>query len=457
MTAIDYAKARDLARFLMEPGKQNVSLRQAIVVGIEMGSIQILLSDQTFPIGGINFLASYNPKVGDVVWLIKNGPDLLVLGDIVIPGGVEQDSRHYIGQTDYGEPAFQNNWQNYGNDGTYTYDDFTYYKDPDGFVHLEGVIKNTSGSSYDTIITTLPVGYRPDYIVRVPIVGNGGTLISKLWVLEIQTDGDIRLVTANNPGSGSTLIKNYVSMEGVRFMAAQDTDYERIHEWTPFGRLGNWIWDFSAQNLIPPGQWHRWDGLMVCRGRMNNQISTTETQVARISERSARMRWNKLFPTVMIDGGTNFQPVRIDVQPFGREIARVSTGYNNELLMDGFQWFADIPESYWTPLPLSNSWSNYTSVPYWGPPAYFKDGYGVVHLRGLVQGGSTTLDSVVGTLPVDCFPIQRKMFPSWHGAIAPGRLDVHTDGTIRIGMGSMNNNHLTLDTISFRANEDYTF
>jgi hypothetical protein len=457
MSANDYARARDIARYLMQPDKANLTLRQAVVVGIEMGSISIIMNDETFPIGGINFLNSYHPIVGDVVWLMKNGADMLVIGPVVIPGGVTQEDRHHVGQTDYGEPAFMNSWQNYGNDGTYTYDDVTFYKDPDGFVHLEGVIKNTSGSAYNTLMFTLPVGYRPDYIVRIPIIANGGTLISKLWVMEIQPDGDVVAATANNPGSGTTLVKNYLSFEGVKFMAAEDVAYERIQEWTPFGRLGDWVWDFSSQNLIPPGQWHRWDGLVRVRGRFSNAVDPTQNQVARISERSARMRWNKLFPSVMVDSAGEFEPVRIDVQPFGRELARVTSAFDNELLVDGLQWFADIPESYWTELPLSNSWVNYTSFPYWGPPAYFKDGYGVVHVRGLVTAGSTALDSVVGTLPVDCRPIQRKMFPSWHGGVAPGRLDVHTDGTIRIGMGSMNNNHLTLDPISFRANEDYTF
>lgn len=452
-----YAEVRDIAKFLI-PKSGAIKLVQAVVAGIEMGSIQLLFGEDLFPIGGFNFIQSYNPQVGDVVWVLKQGADNLVLGDIILPGGTVLEDIHYVGMTDYGEPAWQNNWQNYGNDGSHTYDSVGFYKDPDGFVHLSGVMKNTSGSSYNTIAFTLPVGYRPDYKHRTPVSANNGLFITKLWAIEVQEDGDVLVNAAANHGSGGTDVKGYISLDGIRFMAAEDTDYERIHEWVPMGRVGHWVWDFSSQDKIFPAQWHRWDGLVRCRGRLNNSVDPTEDQVALISERSARNRWNKLFPTLMVrSSDSTFQPVRIDVQPPGRQLARVTSAFDNELLLDGLQWWADVPESYWTELDLLNGWSNYTSLPYWGPPRFFKDGYGVVHVRGLITGGTTTVDTILCTLPVDCRPIVRKMFPSWHGGSLPARLDVDEDGNIRIASASVNNNHLTIDPISFRANPNYTF
>lgn len=452
-----YAKAREFSRFLSPGSGAPVTLRQGVIAGIEMGSVSILLSDNTFPVGGINFLESYKPKIGETVWMLKSGADTLVLGDIVIPGGVEQDPLHYVGQTDYGEPAFQNNWQNIGFDGTYTYESVNFYKDPDGFVHLAGAIKNTSGSAYNTVIFTLPAGYRPDYTHRTPIVAASGALTTKLWAVEVQEDGDVIVCTANNPGSGSTSVKNLISLEGIRFMAAEDTEYERIHEWVPLARAGNWTWDTSAQSKIPPSQWHRWDGLVRCRGRLKTTVAA-EDRVAGISERSARQRWNKLFPTLMVESATSdFEPVRIDVQPSGRELARITSAFDNELLLDGLQWFADIPESYWTPLELANSWVNYSPSAHWGPASYFKDGYGVVHIRGLISSGTTTLDTTLTTLPVHCRPLNRKIFPGWMGTPGPTSIGVNSTGDIKIASGGVNSSHFTLDTIAFRANPDYTF
>jgi hypothetical protein len=432
-------------------------MRQGIVTGIEMGTLQILFSDNLFPVGGISFLDTYHPKINDTVWIVKNGADTIVIGRVLFPGSSVLEPLHYIGLTDYGEPAFMNSWQNVGNDGSNIYEDATYYKDPDGFVHLGGFIKNTSGSAYNTLMFTLPEGYRPDYSHRTPVISNAGLGTMKMWVIEVQSDGDVIAATANNPGSGTTSIKQFISLEGIRFMAATDVDYERIHEWTPFGKVSTWNWDYSGSNTIPPGQWHRWDGLVRCRGRFNTGTPSDDV-VAQISERSARLRWNKLFATVMVESATSdFKAVRLDTQPFGRTLSRVTSAYDNELLVDGLQWFADIPESYWTPLTLLNSWVNYTSFPFWGPPSYFKDGYGVVHVRGLISGGTTTLGTDITTLPVDCRPISRKAFSAWHGAPGPGRIDVASDGTIEIAAVGMNNNHLSLDGISFRANEIYDF
>lgn len=59
---------------------------------------------------------------------------------------------HVVG--DPGEPAFENSWTNYGSFG-----DCAFFKDDNGFVHLQGLVK--SGSSGNSTIFTLPEGYRP--------------------------------------------------------------------------------------------------------------------------------------------------------------------------------------------------------------------------------------------------------------------------------------------------------
>lgn len=53
-----------------------------------------------------------------------------------------------------GQPAFQNSWVNYGG----VYQPLRFMKDPFGFVHLEGCIKNGTNAAS---VFTLPTGYRP--------------------------------------------------------------------------------------------------------------------------------------------------------------------------------------------------------------------------------------------------------------------------------------------------------
>lgn len=61
-------------------------------------------------------------------------------------------SWHNVGGA--GEPAFQNSWANYGSG----YAAAAFRKDANGFVHVKGVV---SGGANNTVIFTLPAGYRP--------------------------------------------------------------------------------------------------------------------------------------------------------------------------------------------------------------------------------------------------------------------------------------------------------
>lgn len=71
------------------------------------------------------------------------------------------DTWHAVGTT--GEPAFQNSWANFGG----TASTLAFRKDPFGKVGIRGVLK---GGASNTVIFTLPVGYRPpmDIAVEIP-------------------------------------------------------------------------------------------------------------------------------------------------------------------------------------------------------------------------------------------------------------------------------------------------
>lgn len=447
-----HGQARDFARLMGPPkGTQPLFLRQGIVAGIEMGTVALYFSDNTFAAGGVSFLTSYQPQIGDTVWVVKNGPDNIVLGPVQ-GSGSEAESWHYIGQTEIGEPAFENGWTNFGG----AYENAAFYMDPDGIVHLKGLIKFPTASGAKSITAfTLPDPYRPEYRVRAVMVAASTVATAGFWMTDIFPDGKVQFVGAGNGND----IGRYCSLSGVSFMAKGLVEYDRIHEWTPFGLThGVWTWDADIENHTPPGVWDRWDGLMRARGRFHNG---TNTVVALAPERSCKHRWNKLFASACFDGTLQLQPVRLDLRTEQRVFIRASTSLNQELTVEGLQWMADIPESYWTELDLISSWQNYSvsgdPQGKWGPAGYFKDGYGHVHLRGLISSGVTTTGTVFTNLPVDCCPERDEVFAAMSGGGNASRLEVKPNGQVLIrDIALGNNDYLSLDMIHFKANPNYT-
>lgn len=107
---------------------------------------------------------------------------------------------HEVGEA--GEPAYQNGWVKYDDDGTY--DGAWFMKDAAGNVHIRGLVKNGTAS---TTIFTLPVGYRP---LKRLILGCASN--NAFGRLDIDSNGNV------NPGSGTS---TWVSLAGITFPAEQ--------------------------------------------------------------------------------------------------------------------------------------------------------------------------------------------------------------------------------------------
>jgi hypothetical protein len=104
---------------------------------------------------------------------------------------------HAIGGT--GEPVFENSWVNWGS----PYNPASFWKDPFGFIHLQGVIK--SGTVGSTAFT-LPVGSRPVADGIFSVVSNGA-----FGRVDIASDGTVK------PISPSSNV--YVSLDNISFKA----------------------------------------------------------------------------------------------------------------------------------------------------------------------------------------------------------------------------------------------
>lgn len=87
-------------------------------------------------------------------------------------------------------PTLQNSWVAY-NGG---FDVPSYFKDPNGYVHIRGFMK--SGSvAVPTLLFTLPVGYRPGSDTYMPAIASPG---SALGCVEIKTTGAVNFIAGNN-------------------------------------------------------------------------------------------------------------------------------------------------------------------------------------------------------------------------------------------------------------------
>lgn len=108
----------------------------------------------------------------------------------------------YISQDGYLSPSLQNGWVDYGS----SWQTSRYWKDKNGYVHLEGLIKNGTTSAGTTLFV-LPSGYRPTG-TQIHI-----TFADKVYScrIDVLDSGTVRL---NDTGIGT-----WISLSGISFYA----------------------------------------------------------------------------------------------------------------------------------------------------------------------------------------------------------------------------------------------
>lgn len=98
----------------------------------------------------------------------------------------------------------------------------------------------------------------------------------------------------------------------------------------------------------------------------------------------------------------------------------------------------------WHDVEFQNGWHDYEAL--YNKAGWFKDPMGVVHLRGMVSGG--TYGEAVFTLPEGNRPARRELFVVLTGSSAAGRVDVLRTGQVNAQVGE---DFVSLDGITFRA------
>ena len=107
-----------------------------------------------------------------------------------------------------------------------------------------------------------------------------------------------------------------------------------------------------------------------------------------------------------------------------------------------------VNEAYITP-SLQNGWTNFSTSGGYQGASYWKDKNGMVHLTGLIKGGTTTNATVLFTLPVGYRPSAQQIFLC-HGSTKYVRVDVQANGNV-IGNANLDATWTSLAGISFRA------
>lgn len=101
---------------------------------------------------------------------------------------------------------------------------------------------------------------------------------------------------------------------------------------------------------------------------------------------------------------------------------------------------------------LQNGWTNYGSG--YETAGYYKTNSNVVHLKGLIKGGSITSATVIFNLPSGYRPANKKIFSTFSvgesNNNAPCTIEIRPNGDVIVSQ-NVQNNWLTLDGICFNA------
>lgn len=388
---------RELTSHIIKPtlknGRQPVKLMSGVVTRLMgSGALEVILNGDGYPIPNIRHLDAYSPVVGDVVWILKNGPDYLALGDLrnLLTNAAGRLARPAVVGT-AGAPSYANGWS--GGNGT-LHRRAHYWKDFEGVVHLSGHLRDgTVGQA----AFTLPDGYRP--ATRLEFSQAGWNIFAtndtgNYCEVYVGTNGN---VVVNSCPFGSN---NGVSLEGIKFIPGgiSGGTYDKfnanmIQPLIPLGvTTGGSNTSDGGYGAATPGRdiertvgfYTRDDGWSLGQGWMNNVEAGA---VAHLPE-PAHYPVNDVFAQWSWDGSTNFAK-RIDL--FGATMYS-RTASNEQFAMNGFNFMSWKAADKWIDL-ADEGFLNATNWRPWGSayarPAMMKDRYGTVHLRGLVEQHST--------------------------------------------------------------------
>lgn len=306
-----------------------------------------------------------------------------------------------------------------------------YIKTSGGVVFLRGLIKNGTTTN-GTVVATLPVGYRPNTRVTMPVTARSSAGTNESAVVQIQTNGDIQIWYVD---AHATL--PWVSLDGVGFLLDGEypmTNLVLQNGWTKF--LDREV----LYGVDGMGRTH-------IRGQFAPGTTTSNTV---ISQLPSTLRPDRYYH--FMGGAPSNQYIHYAINNTGAIVAR---GFTSSWQAFGniFYPYSFTGWTYWTTgtgtYALQNGWSNYNST--YPDASYTKAADGVVSLRGLIGGGSTASSSLIARLPPGYRPAEKQIFDVVNNA-GFARVDVWPTGEIVVNAVS-SNTWLGLNDIQFVAEQ----
>lgn len=310
-------------------------------------------------------------------------------------------------------------WTDYGND----YSTAAYTKTKSGLVMLKGLVKNSKSPGNGDIIGSLPQDYKPSgrLLFGVSTSPNASARV------DVNPTSDGADVIFSDDGNSS-----WFSLDTVHYIPATGTAGSKV---TP-----------SLQNgFIPYGGAYEGPSYI-------QDPTTKRVTIQGLLNNGTRSNGTIIFtlPTTMRPSAYQHHPSRsatfhhLGIDPASGLLAKgdgtAAYSINTTFLPSSV--------SGWANLSLVNGWTWYGGV--FSTPQYVKTSDGLVQLKGLIGGGSSTYGSVIATLPPGFRPKARIL------SVVPdtanyGRLDILPNGQI-LYMGT-SNTWYALDGMVFPAEQ----
>lgn len=360
---------------------------------------------------GYSWVSSYSPVNGERVFLIPVGQSYIIGGKLT--------SR--LAYSRYVQLPLTNGWINFD---TVNYQPGSFTKTETGVVKLTGMISG-GGVAQGTVIGTLPLGFRPPRTLVFPAMSNqvGGSL-------KIQPDG--KIVCAGYSHA------NWVSLSNIIFPTATLT-------WNNVTHLNSFT--VPADPSVGVAQYAKdAQGRVWFRGGLGRASAPAgDTPMFNVPA-GFRPALQHHLPASSLGNGAASSAL-IDSTSGGDIRFKQLTSSMSTISLAGVMY----PEASiggWINGTYQNSWVS-NNAPMFGAASYRLDADGVVHLRGLVQGGA--IGSVIFNLPAGFRP-SKTIIRSNQSSNTQGRLDIHNNGNVLQQMGTAGG-WVTLDGIQFTAEQ----
>ncbi len=312
--------------------------------------------------------------------------------------------------------TYQNGWTDYAN----TYATGAYTKTSTGVVVLKGLVAKSSGTPVSgEAIAILPPGYRPAEQLMYQVDSASASAR-----LDIHTDGAITFATGNGA---------WLSLEGIAFIPTPTS-----YIWTPFTLPSNG-WVNYDPGWVSAGYTMDSLGRVFTKGLVKNGTTTTETVIGAMPSNYAPPEYLHL-PTTSNNS--------FDANGISTSGGVLTKGFNQNGYLSIQHSFYAAGKATWSNLSLQNGWSQYGGF---ALAQYTKGSDGIVKVKGLIQGGTTTGGTVIANLPAGYRPaaVSLQSAVCW---LVLCRFDVQPNGDI-IARDGVNSGWSALDNITFMAEQ----